>query len=181
MTVHNHGPAEGRGLDCPERRTAIGNYLRGACLPDPVEPEPYCDHGPLDACRCLAQPPANPVRKGLQCKDIPDQPILDFLAGLDRAGTWFAGFDNSVGQAMPPGTPPKLRRAKMAGLIRRGLVKGCTDGCKGNYELAADAEDMHVYAHEFDPIGGFVCSTCGTPTESEPCREHQPAAYAKIN
>lgn len=44
----------------------------------------------------------------------------------------------------------------------------------------ADAENMHVYLHEFDPIGGFVCSECGTPTESEPCPDHQPAAYAKI-
>lgn len=44
----------------------------------------------------------------------------------------------------------------------------------------ADAESMHVYAHEFDPIGGWVCSECGTPTESEPCQEHQPAAYAAM-
>lgn len=29
--VHNHGPAEGRGLDCPERRLPDGT-LRGACL-----------------------------------------------------------------------------------------------------------------------------------------------------
>lgn len=28
--VHNHGPTEGRGLDCPERRTDAG--LVGACL-----------------------------------------------------------------------------------------------------------------------------------------------------
>lgn len=31
MTVHNHGPAEGRGLDCPEVRDLQGN-LRGDCL-----------------------------------------------------------------------------------------------------------------------------------------------------
>jgi hypothetical protein len=58
--VHNHGPAEGPGLGCPERRTEIGGYLRGACLPDPVEPEPYCDHGPFDACRCLVRPRLEP-------------------------------------------------------------------------------------------------------------------------
>lgn len=23
----------------------------------------------------------------------------------------------------------------------------------------------------------FCCDTCGTPTESEPCREHQPDAW----
>lgn len=44
MTVHNHGPAEGRGLDCPERRTPLG--LRGACLPTTVEIELL--GGPLD-------------------------------------------------------------------------------------------------------------------------------------
>jgi len=31
--VHNHGPSDGRGLDCNERRTADGS-LRGTCLPD---------------------------------------------------------------------------------------------------------------------------------------------------
>lgn len=31
MAVHNHGPAEGRGLDCGERRMPDGT-LRGWCL-----------------------------------------------------------------------------------------------------------------------------------------------------
>jgi hypothetical protein len=52
---------------------------------------------------------------------------------------------------------------------------------KRKAEQPADAENMHVYAHEFDPIGGFVCAECGTPTESEPCKTHQPAAYAAMN
>lgn len=26
------------------------------------------------------------------------------------------------------------------------------------------------------PPGGYVCGTCGTPVESEPCSEHQPYA-----
>ncbi len=30
-------------------------------------------------------------------------------------------------------------------------------------------------------MGGYVCGTCGTPTESEPCPEHQPRAYARID
>lgn len=29
-------------------------------------------------------------------------------------------------------------------------------------------------------IGGYVCGGCGTPTESEPCPEHQPREYARI-
>jgi hypothetical protein len=26
-----------------------------------------------------------------------------------------------------------------------------------------------------------ICSTCGMPTESEPCEKHQPVAYARCN
>lgn len=29
------------------------------------------------------------------------------------------------------------------------------------------------------PPGGYVCSTCGTPTETEPCRIHQPGEWAE--
>lgn len=31
MAVHNHGPDEGRGLDCPEQ--IVNKRLRGACMP----------------------------------------------------------------------------------------------------------------------------------------------------
>ena len=41
MPVHNHGPAEGRGLDCPERTTPEG--LRGACMPDALVPDWYLE------------------------------------------------------------------------------------------------------------------------------------------
>jgi hypothetical protein len=33
-----------------------------------------------------------------------------------------------------------------------------------------------------DPViggGVYCCAVCGTPTESEPCREHQPNAFAQ--
>jgi hypothetical protein len=43
-----------------------------------------------------------------------------------------------------------------------------------------DAPDQHVYINDLDPIGGWVCAECGTPTESEPCEDHQPAAYARM-
>ena len=29
-------------------------------------------------------------------------------------------------------------------------------------------------------MGGYVCSACGMPVESEPCQEHQPEAFAKL-
>jgi len=31
------------------------------------------------------------------------------------------------------------------------------------------------------PPGGYVCSVCKTPVESEPCQEHQPIAYGRIS
>jgi len=67
MAVHNHGTEDGPGIGCPEYRTAAG-VLRGVCLnPGPFAImhratisakgmgtiEPYCDHGPFDACRCM--------------------------------------------------------------------------------------------------------------------------------
>lgn len=77
-----------------------------------------------------------------QCKDIPDRPVLLFLQELGRWGTWYSGFDNSVGLAMPEGTPEKLVRAKMASLIRRKLVDGCSCGCRGDYELTAKGAEI---------------------------------------
>lgn len=73
----------------------------------------------------------------MQCKDIPDQPILAFLRALDgRWANWFGNeFDNSVTLAMPTGTPPKLALAKMRMLIRLDLVDGCPCGCRGDFVL----------------------------------------------
>lgn len=73
----------------------------------------------------------------MQCKHIEDRPIIEFLIGLNgRWATWFGDeYDNSVTHAMPKGIPDKLILAKMNTLIRRGLVRGCTCGCRGDYEV----------------------------------------------
>lgn len=82
----------------------------------------------------------------MQCKDIPDRPILEFLSKSRIWGTWYAGEDgilpeNSVRRAMPEPDgimlPDKLVQAKMKQLIRRGLVIGCTCGCRGDYEITS--------------------------------------------
>lgn len=73
------------------------------------------------------------------CKDVPDKPILDFLHQRKKEGKtwccWYYGFENSIGQAMPPNTPEKIIIQKMAKLIKRGLVSGCVCGCRGDYEI----------------------------------------------
>lgn len=80
----------------------------------------------------------------MQCKDIPDLPILAFLAGpfdgwpAPGWGVWFGpkeDFVQSVLNAMPDGVPEKLALAKMRQMIRKGTVDGCGCGCRGDFEL----------------------------------------------
>lgn len=71
-----------------------------------------------------------------QAKDIPAIPILRFLGGLGTNwGVLGNGNHNSIENAMPSSVPRKLVLAKMRQLIKRGLVSGCTCGCRGEFEL----------------------------------------------
>lgn len=80
----------------------------------------------------------------IQCKHIPDRPILEFL--LKHQGHWCfwggpsdapdnPGYERNVERAFPLGIPGKLVRSKMRGLINRGLVSGCACGCRGDFEI----------------------------------------------
>jgi hypothetical protein len=82
----------------------------------------------------------------VQCKDIPDLPILRLLKSLNgKWANWFDGrewdgsngehLSNSVLRAMPTETNGKLALAKMRQLMKRGLVKGCPCGCRGDFEI----------------------------------------------
>lgn len=80
----------------------------------------------------------------MQCKDIPELPVLRFLAGPYEGwpvAGWATWFDyeprpaNSILNAMPPGTPAKLGRRKMAAMIRKRLVSGCSCGCRGDFQI----------------------------------------------
>ena len=89
----------------------------------------------------------------MQAKDIPEGPLLDWLARQDMPATWWEtrqknvcgngflvvndGLAPTVLEAMPAGTPPKVALAKMRSLIRRGLVEGCGCGCRGDFESMA--------------------------------------------
>ncbi len=88
----------------------------------------------------------------VQAKDIQDQPILEYLAKFQ--GQWTSlwngyfkgredelhmgkkiGIVNDVYYAMPEGTPKKVALAKMKSLHKKGLVGGCTCGCRGDFEI----------------------------------------------
>jgi len=74
----------------------------------------------------------------MQAKDIPEVFVLAFLESLKGTpATWFDNdgelFANSVQYGMPSGVPPKVALAKMAAMIRKGLVTGCDCGCRGDF------------------------------------------------
>jgi hypothetical protein len=72
----------------------------------------------------------------MQCKDIPDLPILQFIGSHNGSWcNWYFGDSKDVHAAFPPRVPDKLLLAKMRSLIRRGLVDGCGCGCRGDYML----------------------------------------------
>jgi hypothetical protein len=78
-------------------------------------------------------------RGRMQCKDIPDEPVLRFVGSHQgKWCTWGESFHMpSVQDAMPSGTPGKLQLAKMRMLMERGLVDGCGCGCRGDFVLTA--------------------------------------------
>jgi hypothetical protein len=73
----------------------------------------------------------------MQCKDIPDRPILEFLAKYQEEWcNWFGKeFERSVRHAMPDDVPEKLVLVKMCMMICRGVVTGCPCGCRGDFEI----------------------------------------------
>ncbi|MDR9836802.1 MULTISPECIES: hypothetical protein [Herbaspirillum] len=83
----------------------------------------------------------------MQAKDIPEVPVLQFLASLEESpATWVdnngAFFDNSIQRGMPSGVPAKVALAKMAAMIRKGLVNGCACGCRGDFLITDQGRTM---------------------------------------
>lgn len=72
------------------------------------------------------------------CKEIPTIDILDFLSVRDNSCHRYKSHDESaIRNAMPNGfeLPDKLVVAKMDKLIRKGLVSGCSCGCRGDFKI----------------------------------------------
>lgn len=73
----------------------------------------------------------------MQTKDIPDQPIIDFIIknGSDKKYTWFEIAENDLGKAMPENIPRKLVLSKIRSMIKRKILDGCDCGCRGDFTL----------------------------------------------
>lgn len=103
----------------------------------------------------------------MQCKDIPEIPILQFLA--DRPGVWcnwYFGNNNDVTNAMPAGTPGKVKIAKMRRLIERGLVDGCPCGCRGDFQLTPKGCDYLTQNGGTPPSPSTTITIATRPTSS---------------
>lgn len=76
-------------------------------------------------------------RKKMQCKDVADAALLEFLYPLQGQWTLWSDWYGRPGmkQAFPSGTPRKLMLAKMKKLVDRRLVSGCACGCRGDFEI----------------------------------------------
>ncbi len=79
----------------------------------------------------------------MQCKDVPEIPILQFLSNRQGKPCFsFEGLPDYIGEAMPAGTPSKLVLAKMKTLIHRKLVSGCACGCRGDFLITKKGKLM---------------------------------------
>jgi hypothetical protein len=72
----------------------------------------------------------------MQCKDIPTLPILRYVAEHGGIGcVWWEGCDRTVRHVIPQEAPDKLVLAKMRNLIGKGLIDGCSCGCRGDFVI----------------------------------------------
>lgn len=79
----------------------------------------------------------------MQCKDIDDAPLVQFVAAKEaEKGMWVDVWDFEPPYSNLPG---RLFRAKMGQLIKRGLLTGCSCGCRGSYEVTNKG---HQYLEE---------------------------------
>lgn len=89
----------------------------------------------------------------MQAKDVPDVPVLEFLASLSVWANWcWPDSGLCVAHAMPPETPSKVVLAKMRQLIKRGLVSGCGCGCRGDFEITEKGREYLAKQNENPPL-----------------------------
>lgn len=98
----------------------------------------------------------------MKTSDIPDRPILEYLARYQGEWTclWYGHFkekdpeQSDVFYAFPEGTPHKLVLSKMRSLIRRGLSGGCECGCRGDFEITDKGLEL-IGQERTKPYNGY--------------------------
>lgn len=76
----------------------------------------------------------------MKAADIDDAEFLTFVeeTGRDHPARWVQVWDF---EQLRPQWPWKVARAKARRLIRRGLLNGCTCGCRGDFVLTEAGRD----------------------------------------
>lgn len=112
----------------------------------------------------------------MQCKDIPDLPILRYLESKHPAWVFLHGLGRewpSVQDAMPAihhlpeADRFKLALAKMRMLFRRGLVSGCPCGCRGDFQITQSGRAMLAAAAQAD-LACLADAIFGDVTKTNP-------------
>lgn len=89
----------------------------------------------------------------MKTADVSDRDVLEFLSKqIDWTfadepqyiwSTHGEGYSMpTVQDAMPAGTPEKVQLAKMRALLRRGFVRGCGCGCRGDWVITDKGLDF---------------------------------------
>lgn len=103
------------------------------------------------------------MKKGrVQAKDIPDREVLLFVAAERRskaASSWEV--EDQFYEY-----PTKVVRAKLAALVRRGLVSGCACGCRGDFHLLTAGKTALLRK----AFKSFTCAECGGSVVLRPIR-----------
>lgn len=77
----------------------------------------------------------------MKAADIPTEEVLFAVGYVQTFRTWATIWDL---EGIMPGWPEKVLRAKANKMIRRGLLRGCTCGCRGDYELTQRGRDTLI-------------------------------------
>ncbi len=98
-------------------------------------------------------------RRRPRCVDIDTDDLLSSMAGISLAAGgmgWVQAWD--IGPLVPLEVPWKVVEAKLSKLVRRGLLDGCTCGCRGDFTLTSrgiERVEDHLTDGEIDQLLRF--------------------------
>lgn len=75
----------------------------------------------------------------MKASDVPDHAVMVAVqtGSIDRLGATTTFIESQL-----PDFPPKVIRAKLRALLRRGLITGCICGCRGDFNLTPRAHSQ---------------------------------------
>lgn len=158
-----------RTVDMPGVVRDVVDNLRDALAAAPADDTaaPASPHS--DGCRTLAEHGGVCGRQFPGAPDCVIEDAVDLVTGaLDESISDFVDLRDRGEYDANPREAARLAVEALA-----------ATGWRGPADDTAPPDAPDVWDHCTAP-GGYVCGACGTPTESEPCSEHQPASTARM-